>query len=230
VAKVRFGIVPADVRAKLGNVVYTRNRGGAVIRTRVNPLQTPTPNRTRVWNHWKTASTSWFTGLNDTKVRAWKNFAEQLNRTDQYGQRIRYDALRAYYAVNLRRLQLGLNVLALPPASTMVHGLRSLSVTVISGNPPTITITFTPSPLPAGHRLWIFASTSLQIGITQYQSYRRWIGASAAAITSPFNAAPLYNARWAPPFAGDGIGWKVHTVNEANGLMSPGIEFRAIVQ
>lgn len=228
-AKVRFGIVPADVRAKLGNVVYLRNRGGAVVRTRVNPLETPTTNRTRVWNAWKTTTSAWFVGLTDAKVRNWQRFAEQLNRSDQYGQALRYDALRAWYAVNLRRVHLGLSILGTPPASLMVHGLRSLSVTVISGSPPTITITFTPSPLPAGHRLWIFASASLGIGITQYQPYRRWIGASGAGITSPFNAQPLYTARWAPPFAGDGIGWKVHTINEANGLTSPGIEFRSIV-
>jgi hypothetical protein len=227
--KVKFGILPSDVRAKVGNVVYFRNRGGACVRTRVDPRQTLTPARQAIHTAWQTAIAGWFSSITDAKIKAWEGYAQLLRRTDQFGQPKSYDPLRAFLAVNVRRRLLNLPFLATPPANTFVQGLTSAAVTV-SGTPPyPVTVTFSPSPLPAGHRIWIFATTSMGIGTRQYKPFLRWIGASPAQQSSPFNATTLYNNRFPPPFSGDAIGFRIHVMNEANGLIDPGIDVRALV-
>lgn len=228
-AKVSFGIVPADVRGKLGNVVYMRTRAGAVARQRVDPTQTATPARNAVKSAMGSVITAWFTGMTDQKRLAWSQYATLLNRSDVFGQRKRYDALRAFLAVNLRRAYAGLGLLVTPPVNAVVRGLLSLSVTASAASGGTFSITFTPSPLPANHRLWIWSTVSLQPGINNYQPWLRWIGMSNAAVASPYDPSVAWRNKFISAFAGDAIGWRVQVLNDTNGLVSPGMRYRSLV-
>ncbi len=81
-ARVAFSAEVADIRGKIGSVVFSRARSGATIRSR-GPVRNPkSAAQTAVRGHLGRASST-FKGLSSTNVTAWRAYAATQTATDE---------------------------------------------------------------------------------------------------------------------------------------------------
>ena len=73
-ARILFGNMVADVRGKLGGIVYSRNTGGAYARQKVSPVQPRTPSQLNQRSRMAETSKLWDT-LTQNQREAWKSFS-----------------------------------------------------------------------------------------------------------------------------------------------------------
>lgn len=82
--KIKFGSIVVNGRGKLGGHVYSKNRGGAYIRT----LQTPSNPRTSYQQSGRavfTQLTQGWSGLSDSQRAGWNQATENFKRTNVFG-------------------------------------------------------------------------------------------------------------------------------------------------
>lgn len=85
------------IRGSTGGVVYTANRGGAIItRARVTPVNTVTPPRTQIKSDFTTIVAAW-EDLSEADREGWNQYALSLYRTSPVGTR-QYSGREAFMA------------------------------------------------------------------------------------------------------------------------------------
>lgn len=83
-AKIKFGMMMTDARGKLGGQVFSKNRSGAYVRTKVTPVNPQTSfqqaNRSLLGN----LSSAW-SNLNQEQRLAWNSQVENWQKTNVFG-------------------------------------------------------------------------------------------------------------------------------------------------
>ena len=69
-AKIKFGMMMTDARGKLGGQVFSKNRSGAYVRTKVTPVNPRTAAQPLSRSILGTLSASW-SGLTEVQRRSW---------------------------------------------------------------------------------------------------------------------------------------------------------------
>lgn len=82
--KVLFTAVVADMRGKLAGTVFSRNRGGAVARTKVTPVNRRTPAQQLARADFGNFSSAW-RALTAAQRQGWNAAGPNFPRTDQFG-------------------------------------------------------------------------------------------------------------------------------------------------
>lgn len=116
-AKIKFGMMMTDARGKLGGQVFSKNRSGAYVRTKVTPVNPRTTfqqsNRALLGN----VSTGW-AGLTRDQIRAWNEATSQWVKTNVFGDSTKPSGKNLYTGLNkvLSVAYPALPLLTLPPA------------------------------------------------------------------------------------------------------------------
>ena len=83
-AKIKFGMMMTDARGKLGGQVFSKNRSGAYVRTKVTPVNPRTvsqqANRALLGN----LSSAW-SGLTELERASWNSVTEAWQKTNVFG-------------------------------------------------------------------------------------------------------------------------------------------------
>lgn len=227
-AKIKFGAIVTDARGKLDGIVFSKNQFGAYTRTKVTPVNPNSTRQTEVRNNLALNSKAWSNVLTDAQRAGWKALAENNPVTDIFGNSQVLTGIALYGRVNNVLRNLGVAVLTTAPGNLDVTGLVSMSATAGAGL-SALDITFLDAPLPANHKLYIFATGNLPGGVSFFKPRLRFIGASAAAEVSPFDAGALWEAKFGELIEGNKLGLAVAVVNEANGAISPAIQILVTV-
>jgi hypothetical protein len=181
-------------RNKLGNIVYTANRYGAVARTLVNPTQPRTDLQITRRNTFTALSVAWAT-LSASQQAAWAAWATTHPITDVFGQSNVLAGNAAYMAVGARLKLLGQSVPTTPPADGSAQPAAAASAAAVTAT-DTITVTTASQTATTG---WYVAWTcgAISQGKTFVASQMRVIGVvatSGAATTAVFHPN-AYNGR-----------------------------------
>jgi hypothetical protein len=88
---------------------------------------------------------------------------------------------------------------------------------------------FTPTPLGAGLRLYIWGSQGLNAGRNFFKPNLRFLGVSGAAQTSPYSASAIYDAKFGALIGGTAVGFLVGVCDITKGAVTPGIFQRVVV-
>lgn len=83
-AKVKFGAMMVDARGKLGGQVFSKNRGGAYIRTKVTPSNPNSLSQSGVRSIFGSISSGW-SSLTDQERASWNNAVDDYKQTDVFG-------------------------------------------------------------------------------------------------------------------------------------------------
>ena len=83
-AKIKFGMIVTDGRGKLGGQVFSKNRGGAYIRTKVTPSNPQSPAQTVVRQAFAEFSQNW-SALTAELITAWNAAVSSWSTTDIFG-------------------------------------------------------------------------------------------------------------------------------------------------
>ena len=129
-----------------------------------------------------------------------------MSRTDALGQSYVLNGFGAYCSVNNNKLAAGDAVVADAPALVAPSTVTSVTLTLTSAS---FSVAYTPTPLAAGQRLFVYASPQRAAG-RGFEADYRLVHVSAAAAASPANILAAYTARLGVPVTGNRIFLSVH--------------------
>ncbi len=182
-AKVKFSALLAEMRNKLNGSVFSRNRGGNYLRTKVTPLNPQTAAQTAARNRLTTFSQGW-RSLTQSQRDAWNSAVGNFATTDIFGDLRNPTGLQLYVRLNSNIDLGGGAAILLPPNPQGSNALSSLAL-VADATGGTFDVTFAPTPVPAGHAMIIESTAGLSAGINNASAEFRVISIVAAAVISP---------------------------------------------
>lgn len=215
-------ILDVPQSGSVAGVTSSRNRFGQYRRTRAIPVNPGTIFQTSVRSRMQLNADAW-KALTATQREGWGALGDQMQRTDSLGQIVTLTGFQAYCSLNNNQLTAGNAVLADAPLFAIPAPLTTLTPTITSAS---FSVAFTPTPLGAAERIFIFASPMRSAG-RSYESDYRLISVGAAASASPSNVLAAYQARFGSPVTGSRIFTQVQRY--AGGFVSTPIMASTVV-
>lgn len=83
-AKIKFGMMMTDASGKLGGQVFSKNRGGSYVRTKVTPTNPQTTSQMTVRGIFASISSAW-SSLTEQQRLSFNNFVNAYATTDIFG-------------------------------------------------------------------------------------------------------------------------------------------------
>lgn len=83
-AKIKFGMMMTDASGKLGGQVFSKNRGGSYVRTKVTPTNPQTSAQSTIRGIFASISSRW-SSLTDAQRNTFNGFVQAYARTDIFG-------------------------------------------------------------------------------------------------------------------------------------------------
>lgn len=215
-AKIKFGMMMTDARNKLGGQVFSKNRGGAYVRTKVTPSNAQTSFQTAVRSILTFFAQSWRT-LTANQITAWNNAVSDFTGTDIFGDVKTPSGENLYIRLNANLAKVGEPAISDPPLPQNVSPLTGLAVAASAGG-GTVAITANEATVGANQKLYIEATPCLSPGKNFVKSEFRTIGYSAANAAIPYAAGAQYTAKFGAMIAGQKLFIRVSTVDINTGL------------
>ncbi len=214
--KAKFGAIVVDGRGKAGGHVFSKNRGGAYMRTKVTPSnpQSSSQQSTRAS---LTRFAQGFRSLTASQIAAWNSAVDGFKSTNIFGDIKNPSGINLYVRLNTLIVLAGGTAITSPPLPTAVSALTALSATAAAGT-PALSVVFAPSPVPANHTLVIEATKQSSPGVSAFKGKSTVIMTDAAAATTPVDMLAAYTAKYGTLVAGQKIGINAYFVNKLTGL------------
>lgn len=182
-AKFTPGAIVSEVRGTIAATTFSKNKGGAILRNRVTPINRRSTNQTQRRQVLASLASAW-RGLTQAERDSWNSGAANFPQSDSLGQTIFLTGEQLYVRCNSNLILTGnAQITSCPtPASFAVLAFTSLTATADDG---VISLAFTPT-VPAGFELVIRATPPVSPGVSFVpQSKFRFISSIAPAATSP---------------------------------------------
>lgn len=192
-AKVQFGMIVTDMRNKLGGHVFTKNRGGSTVRTKVTPANPQTTYQSGIRQIFTALSQGW-RSLTADQRNAWNAAVSSFQRTDIFGNLRTPSGINLYQRLNNVLVQVGVAALTSPPLPEAVADCYVASITAAVGT-PALSVTLNET-IPANTSLMLFATSPQSAGRNFVKSQFRLIAVLPAAETSPYDALTKYTAKF----------------------------------
>ena len=220
-AKIIFsGAGITEIRGKAGGSVFSRNASGAFWRNRVNPVNPQTSRQMAVRGGFTAISTQW-RDLTDAERQAWSDFAPTMPFQDALGQSKVYTGNQLFMKLNqsLSQASPATPLLTSPPSPVTAPVLTVSSLLVNNDAGEAIaTFVISPTTVPAGFVMRVFATPSLSPGIMRPQaSLYRLVATSPTVTTGTANFSPGYEALYGAPTVGGKVFVRVMLVSTDSG-------------
>jgi len=191
--KIKFGSIITDGRGKIGGHVATKNRGGAVLRTKVTPSNAQSASQGAIRNRFTGLAQAW-RGLTQEQRDAWDSAVASYSRTDIFGDLRNPSGANLYQRLNNNRLAIGESALAVPPLPSEVQAVVASALSAAVGT-PAMSLTFAPA-IDADTKVQVLATAPVSAGKSFVKSEYRRIGTLSLSDTSPKNILSLYVAKF----------------------------------
>lgn len=220
-AKIKFGMMMTDARGKLGGQVFSKNRAGAYVRTKVTPVNPRTSfqmaNRAILGN----LSASW-SGLTDEQRTKWNSAVEDWKKTDIFGDLKTPTGKNLYTSLNKVNAQVGNSPLTEPPAKVEfpVIQLEYAELQIVSG--VITTGKFSTKGNSTGFKLLISATPVLSKGTSFVKNRLRNIGVVSGGNDQAADWYSEYSARFGSALAeGDNVWFEMRLVATSGQISAP---------
>lgn len=228
-AKIKFGMMMTDARGKLGGQVFSKNRSGAYVRTKVTPVNPRTSFQQANRALLGSLSSSW-SFLTEQQRESWNSAVENWQRTNVFGDLQKPTGKNLFTGLNKNRVSLftALSANVLPPSKTEFSPIAIGSATVASTSPFLLTIVLTSAP--GSNRFFrIRATPPLSAGTTYVTNQLRTLGEAVEGDeTATLIQTTAYYNRFGVASIGQSVYVEVTEVAETGELGVPVI-FRATV-
>jgi hypothetical protein len=230
-AKFNASGVGGDIRGKLGNSVFSRNKGGAIIRQKVTPNNPRTAAQQLVRQNFGQNSKAWSGTLTQSQRDAWTAFAAANPVRNVFGNTITITGLAMYNRLNQILLQIGASIILDPPVAYSVVQAPSIGSLVIDEAGPQYTFTKNAGLMDVTTDYYVFATSGLAVGKTPNQNLYRFIGAfhTTASVSTDISIASQYEAVFGIPAVGTQVWADIAQVNNTTGAVLTGVVVQTIV-
>jgi len=222
-AKVQYSAVVGDARGKIGGVVATKGRFGAVVRTKVSPVQPRSTAQRNVRAGFTNESKGWSGELDDLKRAAWDSFARANPVKDVFGNTRILTGHQMYVRLNRVIVQCGGTQILLPPLALSVTEPGTLSITAVAGTPGIVTATASNAP-GADECAEFWAAAPKSPGRRFLGSAYRLIAVAPAGMPSPWADSGLTEKRFGSIQADQVYHVMIKFGNKVTGAQGLGVE------
>ena len=215
-AKIKLGAIVTDIRGKLGGHVFSKNRSGAYMRTKVTPTNPQTSYQSLVRGIFAAISSAW-SSLTDTQRLSFRDKVQQYTSTDIFGD-IKVPSGKTLHHKLNQNLELSgqAQVSTCPsPAEVPFANMLSATATIAGADLSVYLLGDT-----VGSKLMIFGTPSLSQGTKFVKNQLRFLGSIAGVDDTDFDILSIYNAKFGAFVAGANVVIGVKVIN-ANGQASP---------
>jgi len=216
-AKILMTAIVADIRNKLNGTVFSKNKAGAYMRTKVTPVNPRTASQQANRQDLASLSASW-RALSSADQESWIAAAKSFPYFDIFGNSKELAGNALYISLNKNLLVAGQPIIASAPAPGEIPVFAIASASAVSGT-GVVTVTVDPAVIPAGFTMMVAATPNVSAGIRFVKNLYRTLGAfTVTAGVATLTAA--YAAKFGSLAAGQTIGFRVWLVNETTGQAS----------
>lgn len=174
--KVIYGNAVQDARGKLNGNVYSKNRYGAYIRTKVTPVNRNTSYQAAARARLTSFSQNWSGLLTQVQRLSFSAFAMLHPFSNIFGEKRFLDGKAMYIKINAALVNAGLTSVLVPPTSTDVGYVDALALTATVAAGGTLSLAETEVGLIAGSKINVYATALQSNGKNFVKSELRFIG------------------------------------------------------
>lgn len=226
-AKLLFTAVVAGMRNSLAGTVFSANRSGAYVRTKVTPINPQTGDQSLVRNRLASLASNWAL-LSEAERALWNAATVDYPRTDQFGQTYYMSGLNLYMSLNTNLETAGQNTINEPQPKELFPEYQLVSA-VADASGQTFTLTMTDA-VPAGWTLIVQATPQVSPGKTFVKNLFRQVDTKAAGSANPQAIGAGYIAKFGALATGYKIGIKTYIINNVSGQASVPTQLTVTVQ
>ncbi len=224
-ALIKLGALAQDVRGSLNGTTFSRNKGGAYVRSKVSPVQPVSDFSANSRQAFKIASQAWASSLTATERGAWIAFAAIHPFINVFGDSINLSGIAFFQAANKRLQQLGFPMVADAPVEWDVTPPGAIAPVLSVDGVGNVSLIINPSAAPdvVTDIAYLFATPKIPNGaLPQKNQYRLVNNFDASTPDETFDWGPDYKTRFNPyvPADGDRIGILYAYFDTLNGCLS----------
>lgn len=220
------GMIVGQISGKVAGVVFTRNRGGSVVRNGAVPVKVTTEKALAYKGYLAAASQAWV-ALTAAQRQSWGTFASGKTVTNRLGKSISLTGQNWYVALNSRLLAAGNAMISLPPTDPPPATPVITDFTVDAGTGDT-ELTFTPTPAGANIKLFIRGAMVFSPAVNNVENLLTTIIISAANAASPLDLEALLINAFGPLIEGASYILEVRALDTTTGLVSGRVFARTV--
>lgn len=226
-AKILTTAIVADIRNKLNGSVFSKNRYGAYVRTKVTPVNPQTVYQAAARNNLATWSASW-RSLDESQRQAWIAAAVNFPFTDIFGNSKILSGSALYVKLNTNIANVGGSALSDPPSPIALSPISSITLTAAETG-GVVSLAYVMGSTDANDILVVDATPLINPGISFVKNKYRYLVDVASTTASPLVLTPVYAARFSAPVADQKIFVRARIVNKLTGQSGVPLSTYAIV-
>lgn len=225
--KTNFGAIVVAGIGKLGGQVFSRSNAGTVLKRKMSPVNRASQLQLNVRTRMSVISNAW-RSLSESQRILWNAFANDRSYTNDFGLTVHLSGFGMFCKVNTNRASISLSMLLTPPVETNLYQISQVSALSLSGD-QIILITIAPT-IPANVLIKIYASSSINPGISKFYGVYNLIGYIDASYPYPIDISTMYlNKFKAIGAPGQKIFFKFIAIDQISGLESQPFEIVSII-
>lgn len=225
--KILLGDIVADMRGKSGGMVYQNGRYGLIKRVKVTPVN-PQSTLQQTQRGTFSAISSLWRGLTQAERNTWLTGSGAFPYSDIFGKRQTLSGNSLFVKLNTVLSNLGSAVVNSLPTPVAV-ALATIVSAVSTSGANTISLVFTPTPVPTGFKLVIEATPQVSPGIEFVKNQYRIVERLNAAGTSPYAFGTAYAAQFGSLVSGQKIGIRIYLASKTTGQVGIATALTTIV-
>ena len=215
-AKIKFGMMMTDASGKLGGQVFSKNRGGSYVRTKVTPTNPQTSAQSTIRGIFASISSRW-SSLTEAERASFNGFVQAYARTDIFGD-LRNPSGKSLF----QRLNQNLEISGQAQKDVCVSPVEvpfaNLSAAVADISAITFGVNY--SGNLAGAKLVVWATPQMSQGTKFVKNQLRQLEVFNGVNAGMVDIWASYVDKFGTPVIGANISVAVRVVN-ANGQASP---------
>lgn len=199
--KAKFGAIVVAGSGKVGGHVFSKNRGGAYMRTKVTPNNPNTVAQQQARAVLSSLSTAW-AELADAERLSWNGAVDSYKTTDIFGDLKNPSGFNLFVKLNANLALIGESLLTEAPAKIEVP-FAPIASAILDLSSSTLTVTFANNDLDST-AVFVTATPALSQGISNTKSFQRGIGYNTVT-ASAVDMYAEYVAKFGIPAIGSNI-------------------------
>ncbi len=215
-AKIKLSAIVSEMRGKLNGSVFSKNRGGAYVRTKVTPVNPQTLAQGNVRAALTNLSQAW-KSLTEAQRLAWNSAVSQFTSTDIFGDIKTPSGINLFNKLNLNLTAIAAPPISVPPLAVSVGYFDTLTVAA-DQSASTIAATFTTVGESADQTVIVEATPCVSAGKSFVKSEFRQIGTFAGNGASPQALGAMWAAKFGSLVTGQKIFVRLKFVDKNTGV------------
>ena len=217
-AKIKLSAIVSEMRGKLNGSVFSKNRGGAYLRTKVTPVNPNTASQGAVRGALTGIAQTWRT-LTEAQRKAWNTAVSNFTKTDIFGDVRNPSGINLFTRLCMNLNNIGISYLTDPPLPAQVTYMENV-VVVSNETTPAMTVALDTIGGTGTCELVIEATPMMSAGKDFVKSEFRVIDHKPETTSSPIDILAKYTAKFGAPVTGQKVFVRLKMVDPATGLTS----------